>query len=443
MSLLTKAIAFSSGLLLACGCTGPDDDASPADDDAADDDSTEAPPDPAEDWDRDIISTALSFNLTNTTGAAVIVLAAAESTAASFSVTGLDVTSVSAPDGPLRYQVSDGRLDVGVRANGSNPEITVVFGFSQQQGFDGWMGNGLTFLWPYYCGNLFPCHSDPADGLLLDLQVTGGPVDETLVYAEHLPGEAPSYQLAWASGPFIHESLGTTSAGTEILTWVLPGHEAAAAVGTADLVAAFQWFETALGPYTFGDRAGAVDAAWGGGYGGMEHHPYWHVSSSSMGDATTQIHEAAHGWYGGGVRIECWEDFVLSEGTVSYLTARAIGQVLGPGAEDEVWDAYRSKLEYAVQFGDHVAWPDSCGEVDILEDGLFSSIPYMKGAYFYRAVAEEIGADTLDGILSDFYMEHVGEAPGMQDMLDAIEIQSGFDATDLAEAWLRGLGIPE
>ncbi len=428
----TSAVA----VLLAGSCTGTNDGI-PADDDSAD-----PQPQPAEDWNRDILSTSLSVDLASTQATAVIVLAATDSTAVSFSAPGLDITGVSGPDGPLLYQITDGRLDVGVPAGGPNPEITVAFGFNAQQGFDGWMGNGQTFLWPYYCGNLFPCHPEPADGLLLDLQVTGGPDDEQLVYAEHLPGEAPSYQLAWASGAFIEESLGTTAAGTEILQWVLPGHEAAAANGTADLVAAFQWFETALGPYTYGDRAGSVDAAWGGGYGGMEHHPYWHVSSGSMGDAVTHIHEAAHGWYGGGVRIECWEDFVLSEGTVSYLTARAMGQVIGPGTEDAVWDAYRSRLEYAVQYGDHVAWPDSCGEVDILEDGLFSSIPYMKGAYFYRAVAEQIGAEALDAILSDFYQQHVGEAVGMQDMLDAIEIQSGFDPTELAEAWLRGLGIP-
>jgi aminopeptidase N len=41
-----------------------------------------------------------------------------------------------------------------------------------------------------------------------------------------------------------------------------------------------------------------------------------------MGREVDQVHEAAHGWFGDGVRLRCWEDFVLSEGTASHLDAR-------------------------------------------------------------------------------------------------------------------------
>ena len=54
----------------------------------------------------------------------------------------------------------------------------------------------------------------------------------------------------------------------------------------------------------------------------MEHHPQWHVDDSSFGSQETQAHEASHGWYGDGIRLACWEDFVLSEGTVTYLAGR-------------------------------------------------------------------------------------------------------------------------
>ena len=52
-----------------------------------------------------------------------------------------------------------------------------------------------------------------------------------------------------------------------------------------------------------------------------------------MNDEVTHAHEAAHGWFGDGIRLACWEDFVLSEGTVSYLSAHVLGQVAGADAE--------------------------------------------------------------------------------------------------------------
>jgi aminopeptidase N len=189
----------------------------------------------------------------------------------------------------------------------------------------------------------------------------------------------------------------------------------------------------------FGDQVSSVAVVWGEGmYGGMEHHPHWHVAVDAMDDAETHAHEAAHGWFGDGVRIRCWEDFVLSEGTVSYLTARAIGQVNGVAAEAAVWAGYQDELDAErADGGDRVSWPDSCGRVDILRDGLFSNLPYMEGAFFYKAVADAVGADVLDGVISRFYLAHQGRAAGMQDMLDAIETDTGFDPSALVRQWLR------
>jgi aminopeptidase N len=61
----------------------------------------------------------------------------------------------------------------------------------------------------------------------------------------------------------------------------------------------------------------------------------------------------------------------------------------------------------------------------------------MKGAFFFRAVAKEIGPETLDEVLAAFYQERRGTAAGMQDLLDAIQAQTGFDPTALANHWLR------
>ena len=181
-----------------------------------------------------------------------------------------------------------------------------------------------------------------------------------------------------------------------------------------------------------------MSVVWGEGmYGGMEHHPYWHVSRDAMGDEETHVHEAAHGWFGDAIRLRCWEDFVLSEGTVSYLAAHVLGKVAGAAAEADVWTEYQGELDDAIAEGGAPAWPTGCNKIDILKDKLFTNLPYMEGAFFYKDVAAQIGADALDGVLHDFYLAHRGTPAGMQDMIDLIRTKTGFDASQLATDRLR------
>lgn len=408
-----------------------------------DDDVVWNPPPAAMDWNRDILDTALVVDMTALTGKATIVLAESSSTAASFEAGGLVIDAVSTVEGPLNYTLSDGRLDIGVPATSGDVSMTIDYRFIVQDNFNGYLETGVTLIWPYFCGNLFPCHSDPADGTTFSLSVLNVPDLMRAIYPQTIPTSAPSYQIAWAIGEYNHIDLGTTPAGTDIGVWILPGMENKYA-GWQHLAAVFEWFEKTIGSYSFGDQAGTIGVVWGpGGFGGMEHHPFWHISKPALGMADVHTHEAGHGWFGDGVRIECWEDFVLSEGTVTYLTARATGQAIGPAEEAAIWEDYEDDLAWILSHDDGIAWFETCGEVDILEDGLFSLVPYIKGAYFYRAVANEIGVDTLDNVLHTFYVNRVGTAARMQDMLDHILTETGFDATELAEGWLKSYGCPD
>jgi hypothetical protein len=403
-----------------------------------------SPPPPTEDWSRDILDIALEVDLGLLEATATIGLAPSASTGASFEAGGLDVLSVAGPEGPLEWRVVDGRLDVGVPSTGTASTVVVTYRFAVQPGFEGYMSRGSTLTWPWYCGNLFPCHPDPAEGQTFRLAVAGAPEGEIAVFPEELPADAPAYQIAWARGAYSYRGLGTTDAGTQVGMWTLPDGEAAGLAGTAHLVAVVDWYESTLGPYPFGDRLGPVQVRWpAGAYGGMEHHPYWHVSVPAMGDEAVHAHEAAHGWFGGGVRLATWEDLVLSEGTASYLQARVMGQAAGPEAEAEVWASYERELASIVASRDGIAWPAPFGDRDELLDWLFTRTCYMKGAYFYRAVADAVGAATLDAALGSFFREHVGRAAGMQALLDHLEAETGFDPAALAEGWLRSLGRPD
>jgi hypothetical protein len=378
-----------------------------------------------------VAETQLDVNIADKTAVATIELERNGNVA--LEVGGLTITDVTDNRGHRRHKILNGKLLV---SNVYGP-LVITYSFTQHSMADGLLPGGSTVVWPYFCGNLFPCHSQPSDGTKFTLALDGIPSGKTAVYPEAIESDAPPYMIAWAVGAYTRAELGTTAAGTKITVDWLPNGETAARSGTKNLVKVFDWYEKTLGPYAFGKQAGAVSVVWGEGlYGGMEHHPLWHVAKAAMGDEVTQAHEAAHGWFGDGVRLKCWEDFVLSEGTVSYLSARAL-TVAAPAMEAKIWADYKDELDSAIAEGGAPAWPRSCGQIDIIKDKLFTNLPYMQGAFFYKDVAARIGVDVLDGVIGRFYQKYKNKPASMQDMIDAIKTDTGFDPTAIAEERLR------
>ncbi len=352
----------------------------------------------------------------------------------SLEVGGLAITDVTDDRGHRRFKILGGKLLVS-RVRGP---LVVTYGFSEHMSADGLLPGGSTVIWPYFCGNLFPCHSQPADGTTFTLALDNIPSGKQAVFPPAIESDAPPYMLAWAVGAYKRIDLGTTTAGTKVATYWLPGGETAARAGTKHLAKVFDWYERTLGAYAFGREVASVSVVWGEGlFGGMEHHPYWHVANDAMSDELTHAHEAAHGWFGDGVRLRCWEDFVLSEGTVSYLAARALTVTAGQTMATKVWAEYQDELDSAIADGGAPAWPRGCNQIDIIKDNLFTNLPYMQGAFFYKDVAAQVGVDVLDGVIGRFYVAHRNKAASMQEMIDAIKTDTGFDPTPIAEARLR------
>ena len=78
-----------------------------------------------------------------------------------------------------------------------------------------------------------------------------------------------------------------------------------------------------------------------------------------------------------------------------------------------------------------------------IEDNLAGRFVYMKGAFFYRAVAEQIGSEQLDAVFGVFVQRYLGQAVGMGEMVDLIEEESGEDIGPLVEAWLKSEDVPQ
>lgn len=403
----------------------------------------------ATDMNRDLLATALDVDLSAQEASARIDFAPAPSRYLSLRIGDLEILGVSDGQRPLDYRVEDAdgdpqtparRIDI---ATGTGTEVLIRYRYHAHAHFDGWSAAGYTFLWPYHCENLFPCKPNPADGLKFDLVLRNVAAGLSAIYPEHLYVDGPSYQLAWTVADYRWLDLGATPAGTQIKAAYLNGHETAATTGSRYLRDVFAWYENVLGPYAWGAQAASVEIDWGpGAYGGMEHHPYWHVSSSDYADPTTHAHEAAHGWFGNAVRIACWEDFVLSEGTASYLAAAATGAIEGAAREAAVWNRYRTDLALQTRRADHPARPTGCDpafDVKTISD----VIPYYRGALFYAKVEQAVGRARLLAVLRDFAIAHQGRAASMQDMIAAIHGATGHDPAAEARRYLQEFGATE
>lgn len=392
--------------------------------------------------DRDIVSTGLTIDLASREAVADIRVAPSEQIGLTLNVGDLEILEVSDGNLPLNYRLLDAdyrpdtpgqRIDI---AMGPGERAVIRYRFSPHGQFDGWSEAGYTFTWPYHCDKLFPCERSPVDGTRFSLSVTGLAPGQQAIYPTQLD-TAPAYQLGWAVADYRWLELGTTPAGTRVRAAYLAGHEAAAQAGTGRLRDVFAWYEASLGAYPWGSEAASVEVDWSGNaYGGMEHHPYWHVETGNFGDLLAHAHEAAHGWYGNGVRLACWEDLVLSEGTASYLAAAAIGAILGASREHDVWVGYEQGLASQVSLGDHSAWPAGCSaDFDVMT--IYDVIPYYRGAIFFRSVENIVGRPALLGVLRRFFEAHRLQAVRFSDLLDAIKADTGYDPHPLAWQYLN------
>jgi aminopeptidase N len=172
----------------------------------------------------------------------------------------------------------------------------------------------------------------------------------------------------------------------------------------------------------------------------MEHHPFWHVASGAIGAQSVHVHEAAHGWFGDGIRLRCWEDFVLSEGAATYYEARVVEEV-DPARANTAWDDLDQELaNLRASGGGAVAWPASCGSVDVLT--LFSRVPYVKGSQFLRAVERKVTRPMFDRAMRTFYQRFGGKSAGVVDLVATVRDVTGYDATACAASWLHERAVP-
>jgi len=199
------------------------------------------PSEPSSNPERDIQHTALDVALDSQTALATITIAPSPRAGATFEIGNLDIASVEIGGAKVAFAVHGSTVDVAVPRATKPIEVTIAYGFSA--GGRGWSGTGYTLTWPYYCGDLFPCHSAPSEGTTFDLHVASA--GDMLVYPAKIPADVPAYVAAWAQGNYVEQKLGETLAGTKVSVFYLPdeaGGLADAEAGTTRLRDAFEWY---------------------------------------------------------------------------------------------------------------------------------------------------------------------------------------------------------
>ena len=357
----------------------------------------------------------------------------------------LMISSVTDPQGaPLTF-VTNGQY-TKVRALPGTSEVVFSYEFQQppttfhQQGASADGDERSSYTWPDNCGDIFPCDPHPSEGFSYSLNLLGVPTGQTAIYAPESYGEAPAYMLAWTVADYQTQSLGFTNSGTEILVAYLASSAGAAQTGTAQLVEMFEFFEDTYGPYSFGPRAGVVQTV--GQYSGIEHHPFWHLDPFSMRKPEVQAHEAAHGWFGNGVRLACWEDMVLSEGFAEYLAGRAIEHAYGAAAGADYWADQITDVTHPVLpiLSPQIVWGTGCTSEDA--NAHIGTPTYVKGAMFLYSLEAAIGRAALDAAIASFYQANVGQAATFEMFLQNVQTQTTFDPHPCAEDWLRSTVVP-
>ncbi len=395
---------------------------------------------------HDLIRLDLTLDLSTNKGVAHWkVMPAFTGGSVTFEVGGLsDITVLGSPS----YQHSGKLLHVSLPATDFTPSLMISYTFKRYDAMIGLMNAGSSVTWPRHCSNLFPCHSAPSEGFSYTLKVKGLAKGDVAVFASEVTARVPSYAVALAIGAYSYHKVGETQSGLELGVWLRPdqlGTDGKLDLpGIVDWPKAVSWLEATLGPYPYGKQLAAVTVPWGPmAYGGLEMHPIYHVSDLAIGDLAVHCHESAHGWFGNGVRIACWEDLVLSEGVADYLMVRAMAAAKGEQVMQPMFAAMEKSV--AAKAGtqkDVVVWQSTCDEIDVEASGVSAKITYHKGALFLRAVAQQVGVAKLDAALGVFVKTHLGNAVRFSALLDVIAAETGFDPKPLAKTWLQSKGDP-
>lgn len=255
----------------------------------------------------------------------------------------------------------------------------------------------------------------------------------------------PAYLMALAVGSLEFAPLGERTG-----VYAEPGLLEASAYEFADMDKMLQAAEKLYGPYLW-DRYDLIVLPPSFPFGGMENPRLTFATPTIIaGDRSLTAlvaHELAHSWSGNLVTNATWDDFWLNEGFTNYFERRIMEDLYGKEYTEMLWLLGFQDLQGTIEdLGpDH---PDTHLKLQLdgrdPDDGM-TDIAYEKGSLLLRTLEEEVGRETFDTFLKNYFDEFKFKsistgawiAYATRHLLRPNKLQ--FDLN----RWIHGPGIPE
>lgn len=228
---------------------------------------------------------------------------------------------------------------------------------------------------------------------------------------------------------------------TSINSYALEGYQKGAELALQVATASLSSFNERLGdyPYTEFDVVSAPMMALGMEYPAATtialrtYDPEATISGlpSQVMLESVVAHEVAHQWFYSAVGNDQVDEPWLDEALVQYLTGRYYLDTYGPEAARSYADSWWGRWDRVEQAEIPIGLPTAA-----YAEGEYSAIVYGRGPIFVSALAEEMGQETFNEFLRDYYQSHVWGIGTGEAFRQLAEKHCQCDLSTLFQEWV-------
>ncbi len=219
----------------------------------------------------------------------------------------------------------------------------------------------------------------------------------------------------------------------------------------SDLPMMLKYGEKLCGKYVWG-RYDVLVLPYSFPFGGMENprltflNPTVIVGDKSL--ISVIAHELAHSWSGNLVTNRTWEDFWLNEGWTVYLEHRIMENLKGKEYADVLstieWHEYIVEKAYYEKQNKHYLLPLKPTLTGLNPDDGMTSVPYGRGAFFFKTIEEKIGRVKMDAFIKKYFEKYRFRTISTDEFLVYLRNEiKGIDKLMNIDEWVFGEKIPE
>lgn len=262
--------------------------------------------------------------------------------------------------------------------------------------------------------------------------------NETGIYQFEMKQAIPAYLLALAVGDLEFSKLGDRSG-----VYAEPSVVKKAVWELQDTERMIAAAEKLYGPYQW-ERYDVIFLPSSFPFGGMENPRLTFATPTILAGDRSLValiaHELAHSWSGNLVTNATWNDFWLNEGFTVYFEQRIMEAVYGRDYSEML---ARLTLDGLVAEIKELDQRDTWLKLDLAgrnpDDGM-TAIAYDKGYFFLRMLEENVGRETWDTFLKNYFATFAFESMTTEGFLDYLN--EHLDLKTDVKAWVYAAGLP-